>query len=227
MLPVIEIFGPTLQGEGQRIGCKTMFVRLAGCDYGCTWCDSAYTWRADVLARAEAMTAEEICGRLRSLDPSCREVTISGGNPALHDCGALVALLGQEGYLRHVETQGSRPSPWLRAVDSVTISPKPPSSGMDTDWGLLRQTVAVSARPDLKVVVFDQNDYDYAQEVHRRHPGLPFTLQVGNNVGTDDTAALLERLRWMAERALSDPGMQGARVLPQMHVLLWGNKRGV
>ncbi|MDA5453815.1 7-carboxy-7-deazaguanine synthase QueE, partial [Streptococcus thermophilus] len=43
-LPVLEIFGPTFQGEGRAIGQKTMFVRTAGCDYHCDWCDSAFTW---------------------------------------------------------------------------------------------------------------------------------------------------------------------------------------
>ena len=43
-IPVIEIFGPTIQGEGAVIGLKTMFVRTAGCDYSCSWCDSSFTW---------------------------------------------------------------------------------------------------------------------------------------------------------------------------------------
>lgn len=43
-IPVLEIFGPTIQGEGMVIGQKTMFVRTAGCDYSCSWCDSAFTW---------------------------------------------------------------------------------------------------------------------------------------------------------------------------------------
>ena len=42
--PVLEIFGPTIQGEGMVIGRKTMFVRTGGCDYRCSWCDSAFTW---------------------------------------------------------------------------------------------------------------------------------------------------------------------------------------
>ena len=43
-IPVLEIFGPTIQGEGMVVGRKTMFVRTAGCDYSCSWCDSAFTW---------------------------------------------------------------------------------------------------------------------------------------------------------------------------------------
>lgn len=43
-IPFLEVFGPTIQGEGMVIGKKTMFVRTYGCDYGCVWCDTAYTW---------------------------------------------------------------------------------------------------------------------------------------------------------------------------------------
>lgn len=43
-IPVMEVFGPTIQGEGMVMGLKTMFVRTAGCDYSCSWCDSSFTW---------------------------------------------------------------------------------------------------------------------------------------------------------------------------------------
>ena len=57
-LPVLEIFGPTFQGEGRAIGQKTMFVRTAGCDYHCEWCDSAFTW--DGSEKPTRMTADEV-----------------------------------------------------------------------------------------------------------------------------------------------------------------------
>ena len=57
-LPVLEIFGPTFQGEGRAIGQKTMFVRTAGCDYHCDWCDSAFTW--DGSEKPTRMTADEV-----------------------------------------------------------------------------------------------------------------------------------------------------------------------
>jgi 7-carboxy-7-deazaguanine synthase len=56
---------------------------------------------------------------------------------------------------------------------------------------------------------------------------VPLTLQLGNRVGEDTTATLLERLDALADRALSDPRLGDVRVLPQLHVLLWGNRRGV
>jgi len=228
-LPIIEIFGPTLQGEGRVIGRKTLFVRLAGCDWSCSWCDSAYTWRPGVLAPAERLSPAEILARLGGLDGTCRAVTLSGGNPALHDCGALVQALhaAQPRYAVHVETQGSRAPAWLGQVDAVTVSPKGPSSGQGADWAGLEATLRVAADPDLKLVVFDEADLTYTREVRRRYPGLPLTVQLGNRVGGDDAQSLLERLRWLAERVLADPQLPDVRVLPQLHVLLWGNRRGV
>ena len=47
MIPVAEIFGPTIQGEGPHVGMKTMFVRVVGCDFKCAWCDSKFAWKAN------------------------------------------------------------------------------------------------------------------------------------------------------------------------------------
>ena len=63
-IPVLEIFGPTIQGEGRVIGRKTMFVRTAGCDYRCSWCDSAFTWDGSAKEDIKLMT-EEIYNQLK------------------------------------------------------------------------------------------------------------------------------------------------------------------
>lgn len=65
-IPVLEIFGPTIQGEGMVIGQKTMFVRTAGCDYSCSWCDSAFTWDGSAKD-IRWMTAEEIFAELKDI----------------------------------------------------------------------------------------------------------------------------------------------------------------
>jgi 7-carboxy-7-deazaguanine synthase len=226
-LPVIEIFGPTLQGEGRAIGCKTMFVRFSGCDYACSWCDTRYAWDPASLAPSEALAPAAIVERLEGQAGGCRRVTLSGGNPALHDLGPLVRSLRARGWRTHAETQGSLAPAWLAELDSATLSPKGPSSGMPTDWEALARGLALCRDPDLKVVVFDDGDYAHAVEVARRFPGVPLTLQVGNRVGEDRPQDLTERLRWLAERALADPRLGEVRVLPQLHVLLWGNERGV
>jgi 7-carboxy-7-deazaguanine synthase len=225
--PVIEIFGPVIQGEGAMIGRQTHFVRFGGCDYHCAWCDSLYAVEpALVRANSLRMDADAIVSQLQSLNPGTPWVTLSGGNPALHALDTLVDGLHAASYRVAVETQGTRYRPWLARTDLVTISPKPPSSGMTTDWTQLERFLTL---PDasLKVVVFDEADFAYAREVHRRYSAVPFYLQVGNSVGIDTTEALLARLDWLANRALADPAMTQAIVLPQLHVLLYGNRRGV
>ena len=66
-IPVLEIFGPTIQGEGRVIGRKTMFVRTAGCDYRCSWCDSSFTWDGSAKEDIRMMNAEEIYAALYDL----------------------------------------------------------------------------------------------------------------------------------------------------------------
>jgi 7-carboxy-7-deazaguanine synthase len=226
-LPVMEIFGPTLQGEGSVIGLKTMFLRLAGCDYQCLWCDSAYTWKKGELGPVFRMEPGEIAGRLRTAAGGCRNLTITGGNPALHDLTELICLLKADGWSLNVETQGSIAAVWFGAADLVTLSPKGPSSGMKTDWDRLDRAVAVSGRVHLKVVVFDEDDYAFAVSVRRRYPDLSMTVQVGNRVGADRTEDWLTNLNWLAGKVTEDERMQNVTVLPQLHVLLWGNRRGV
>ena len=105
-LPVLEIFGPTFQGEGRAIGQKTMFVRTAGCDYHCDWCDSAFTW--DGSEKPTRMTADEVIEALDALG-TYDYVTLSGGNPALlaANMAELVSKLKARDVTLAVETQGS------------------------------------------------------------------------------------------------------------------------
>ncbi len=63
-IPVLEIFGPTIQGEGMVVGQKTMFIRTAGCDYSCAWCDSAFTWDGSAKDQIRQMTPEDIWDEL-------------------------------------------------------------------------------------------------------------------------------------------------------------------
>jgi 7-carboxy-7-deazaguanine synthase len=239
-IPVLEIFGPTIQGEGMVIGQKTMFVRTAGCDYRCRWCDSAFTWDGSAKEEIRQMTAEQIWERLCELGGDhFSHVTISGGNPVLISAlEELVLLLKKKGIRLAVETQGSRWQDWLYHIDDITLSPKPPSSGMNTDFAMLDHIVEKLAgagrasHMSLKVVVFDDIDFDYAKRVHRRYPDIPFYLQVGNadTAEADDAALrtqLLARLEWLVEKVAQSNELNDVRVLPQLHTLLWGNKRGV
>lgn len=235
-IPVLEIFGPTIQGEGMVVGQKTMFVRTAGCDYSCAWCDSAFTWDGSAKDQIRQMSPEEIWNELVELGgENFSHVTISGGNPVLlKKLDAFLTLLKEKGIRTAIETQGSKWQDWLLHVDEVTISPKPPSSTMKTNFEMLDTVIDKLAGKNfsLKVVVFDDADFDYAKEIHERYPHVPFFLQVGNdNTLTTDDAALISRLlqkyEWLIEKAVRCKEMNDAKVLPQLHALVWGNKRGV
>lgn len=235
-LPVLEIFGPTVQGEGMVIGRKTMFVRTAGCDYQCSWCDSAFTWDGSAKADILQLTPEEIWERLvRIGGRKFNHVTISGGNPALlKNMGELVELLHQNNIQVALETQGSRWQDWLYDIDDLTISPKPPSSLMKTDFNVLDDIISriKKEQTSLKVVVFNQEDLAYAKKVHSRYPELSFFVQVGNeDTATVDNDKLIQKLlnqyEWLIEEVMQDEDLNNVRVLPQLHTLVWGNKRGV
>ncbi|WP_149847111.1 7-carboxy-7-deazaguanine synthase QueE [Paenibacillus sp. 37] len=233
-LPVIELFGPTIQGEGSVIGLKTMFVRLYGCDYKCSWCDSAFTWDGSNKPNIKLLTSTDLIKQLNlSGLEGCTYVTISGGNPALykepiHD---LVTALHNISKKVIVETQGSIWQEWFNEIDILTISPKPPSSKMITNWESLQYIFdnLNHSNVSLKVVIFDELDYEYAKKVHKIYPLVPLFLQVGNSEVTsneDVSRQLLKKLEWLFDLVISDSDMQTARVLPQLHTLIWNNERG-
>jgi 7-carboxy-7-deazaguanine synthase len=239
-IPVMEIFGPTIQGEGMVIGQKTMFVRTAGCDYSCDWCDSSYTWDGSGKDLIRQMDAEEIWSEMRALGgDGFSYVTISGGNPALlKNLSGLVELLKENHINICLETQGSKWQDWFLKIDALTLSPKPPSSGMKTNFEVFDQIVSgleengSLKNASLKIVVFDQVDYEYAKLVHRRYPELPIFLQVGNDdIETGDRmnlmSSLVDKYEWLINKVMFDVEMNNVRVLPQLHVYVWGNKRGV
>ncbi|MFS0724538.1 7-carboxy-7-deazaguanine synthase QueE [Paenibacillus sp. 1P07SE] len=237
-LPVLEIFGPTVQGEGRFIGQKTMFVRTAGCDYSCSWCDSAFTWDGSASSSIRMLSAERVLRELCDLGgDTFAHVTLSGGNPALlPQLGTLIGLLHERGITVALETQGSRYQPWFREVDELTISPKPPSSGMETDWAKLDEIMAQLAdrgdQTSLKVVVFDETDLAFAVRVHDRYPEAAMIVQPGNGELEEQEPQrmlpyLAARYEWLVAAVVASSALRRVRVLPQLHTWLWGNKRGV
>lgn len=235
---ISEIFGPTIQGEGALIGQPTVFVRTGGCDYRCTWCDSLHAVDSRYRADWRAMTAAEVLDHVRALSGRAPVmVSLSGGNPAIQPLGPLIRNGRAQGYRFALETQGSISRDWFAELDVLVLSPKPPSSAMATDWAALRACVDAAAsgpRVVLKFVVFDEADYDFARDASGRFPSLPVYLQPGNHTpprpqdddAIIDTAGILQRMRWLVDRVVADRWF-AAHVLPQLHVLLWGNKRGV
>jgi 7-carboxy-7-deazaguanine synthase len=239
-IPVLEIFGPTIQGEGMVIGQKTMFVRTAGCDYSCAWGDSSFTWDGTGKDDIQQMDAEQIWDELkRQGGDGFSFVTISGGNPALlKGLSSLIEVLKQNQITICLETQGSKWQDWFYEIDELTISPKPPSSKMKTDFAMLDRILKQLTQRkseqhlSLKVVVFDDEDYQYAKYIHERYPTVPFFLQVGNDDSqtTDDTqliSKLLHKYQMLIDKVMNDDHFKKVKVLPQLHTYIWGNKRGV
>lgn len=229
---VSEIFGPTVQGEGALIGQPTVFVRAGGCDYRCSWCDTPHAVDSAYREEWKPMRADDIFARVEELSGhKPLMVSLSGGNPAIQNFAPLIALGKARNYRFALETQGSVAQDWFADLDVLTLSPKPPSSGMKTDWAAFDSCLAAAKNvlSALKIVVFDEADYDYAKDAAKRYPYLPVYLQPGNAAVGENAAnfdALTERMRWLVEKTLHDK-WYSATVLPQLHVLLWGNKRGV
>jgi len=126
-LPVVEIFS-SIQGEGYWTGRAAVFVRLAGCNLHCGFCDTDHTVK-------EVLTVEQICDRVNLISRAIRFVVITGGEPTSHGFGfdGLVDDLQVQGYLVAVETNGCYK--FFSAPDWVTVSPKTPFETLKTQKG--------------------------------------------------------------------------------------------
>lgn len=232
-LTISEIFGPTIQGEGPLIGTPSVFVRTGGCDYRCSWCDTLYAVLPEYKRDWERMEVEEVIDRVRCLsNDKPLLVTLSGGNPAIQDLEPLIDRGHALGYRFAIETQASVAQAWFRKLDFLVLSPKPPSAGRVTPAEHVRRCLdaAGAAVPSaIKVVVFDEADFDYARGIYEHFSGVKFHLQVGNHTPPPaeiDAEGLLERFRWLSQK-LIDASWFDAVLLPQLHVLVWGNQRAI
>ena len=210
-------------------------------------CDTKYTWDKNDpgFKNYQRLTAAEIVSRISELygiDPEESDkpydepmwVTISGGNPVMQMDDELVDLIKRAGYKIQVETQGTIWKPCLMKCDKVVVSPKAPSSGLvPLEQKQVDLWLAMRQRASFKIVVFDDTDFDWADRlytyVRKRAPsGMPtFCLQAGTATQGDVTEVLLEKYRWLVEKWLASGKMSQAIVLPQVHALVWGRKKGV
>lgn len=114
MYRINEIFY-SLQGEGRWAGRAALFIRFAGCNLRCPFCDTDFT-------ASTPYSAEALLRRLQELSPTCRFVVLTGGEPTLQADEALTQLLHQHGYYIAIETNGTHEVP--NGIDWVTCSPK-------------------------------------------------------------------------------------------------------
>lgn len=238
MIAVSEIFGPTIQGEGALIGMPTVFVRTGGCDFRCSWCDTLYAVEPRFKKDWQSMGAEAILAEVNRLsggEPLL--ITLSGGNPALQPLDELLQLGHQQGHSFAMETQGSKAQAWFNRLDHLTLSPKPPSAGMPFRRERFEACLAAAGADtsvSLKLVIADEADYQSAKALAADYPQLPLYLQPCNPAPATpeqperetDIQALNAQLRWLVERVSTDRWYR-PRILPQLHVLIWNNERGV
>lgn len=149
----MEIFY-TIQGEGAWSGNASYFIRLAGCDVGCVWCDVKESWDA---SKYPSLTTEQI---IEKFEPTnCKMVVITGGEPAMYNLNDLTDSLKAKGFRVHIETSGAYPL--TGTFDWVCFSPKKFKKPYE-NFG--------KSADELKVIVFNKSDFEWA-ETYRRDVG--------------------------------------------------------
>jgi 7-carboxy-7-deazaguanine synthase len=240
-IQVMELFGPTIQGEGIMTGTITHFLRVGGCSLRCSWCDSLFAvLPKEILKYRQLMTTWEIIDAIHAL-PWAPYITFTGGDPALQDrLGEIIPTINQTGTQVAVETQGMFFPPWFDMVDVLTFSPKGPSSGnvVDTE-DLVNYLVSLGhkrkQRVCIKVVCFDKEDFAYAMKLYEKLPyhlydAFYFTAgtPVDSSDSWDKTLGVLEIQSVLAGELLiasQTIQMNGKVHLGcQQHVLLWPDK---
>ena len=157
-LPVVEIFY-SLQGEGLRTGQATVFVRFAGCNLACEFCDTDFRLQ-------ETHTASDLTAEIGRIGGECRWVCFTGGEPTIHDLLPLCDLLHRRGYSLQMETNGTRPHPEWK-INHVTVSPKQPQGGRLHSWYEGNAT-------EFKYVVDDDVDLERALQGVQQHGRTTF-----------------------------------------------------
>ena len=206
---ICEIFN-SIQGEGLTMGAPTVFVRTVGCNLRCTWCDTGYSFEG-----GEEMSVDQVLDRIGE----CYRVCLTGGEPMLQeDSPELIRrLLGRRVQVV-LETNGSVDLSGLPDDPLLMISMdiKCPSSGM-TDRMMLSNLDVLGEKDQLKLIIGDQRDLDFAVAFVKDHD-IRANVVFGPVGGTD-------RLEWLVERVLKEN--LDVRVLPQLHKIIWGDRKGV
>ncbi len=143
--PVMEIFH-SLQGEGFNTGKPAVFIRLAGCDVGCSWCDVKESWDADAHP---VMNVEQILEEAAKFPAD--NVVVTGGEPAMYDLGPLTSSLKQAGKTLWLETSGAHPI--TGGWDWICLSPKKFKPVLKENFSLAHE---------LKIIVVNRSDLEWA-----------------------------------------------------------------
>jgi organic radical activating enzyme len=146
VLPIIEDF-ETVQGEGYWTGTPSYFIRLAGCDVGCVWCDTKYSWD---MSKGQEVAIEELLQRVKRC--LIHHVVVTGGEPFMHELTEFTQRFHEAGFFLQVETSGTYPlsGQW----DWITFSPKK-----------FRKPLPIyfDQAHELKVVIYHPKDLEWAE----------------------------------------------------------------
>ncbi|WP_024750237.1 radical SAM protein [Crocosphaera subtropica] len=151
--PIVEIFH-SLQGEGTWTGMSAFFIRLAGCDVHCPWCDQKESWTSKIYPQQSIKTLAEAA---KAANPAM--VVITGGEPLMYDLFPLTKALKKLGLRVHLETSGAYP--FSGQFDWVTLSPKPFKVPHESIYPQVNE---------LKVVITNQEDFHWAEEQEKKVP---------------------------------------------------------
>jgi len=199
----------SIQGEGLMIGVPTYFIRTAGCNLRCVWCDTTYAQE-----EGKEMSVDEIMEMVDDTENIC----VTGGEPMLQaDMPKLIDKLLEADKRIVIETNGSKDISWIPKDERIIVSldVKCPSSGM-SDKCLLSNLKYVGKKDQLKFVIGDQVDLNYAIRYIRENKtdaNVIFCAVGGTN--------LLHIAEEVVHRKLN------VRVLPQLHKIIWGDRRSV
>ena len=149
-LPLVEEFF-TIQGEGFHAGKAAWFIRLGGCDVGCNWCDSRFSWNPDMHPMVKTETIAE-----HAIASGTKSVVVTGGEPLMWNLDFLCSSLKERSVSTFLETSGAYPlsGEW----DWICLSPK---RNMPPDKKICKKA------DELKVIIEDKNDFRWAEEFRR------------------------------------------------------------
>jgi 7-carboxy-7-deazaguanine synthase len=213
-LNVCEIF-KSIQGETVRAGFPSVFVRLAGCNLRCRYCDTKYAWE-----RGTDMTVDEIVSSVTNLG-HFHHITVTGGEPLLqHGTRLLINSFAERGHEVQIETNGSIGVEGLHPACRIILDVKTPSSGEEKSF-LPDNLGMLKAGDEIKFVISDEDDYTYCRfflEKYARSMKPDTTINFSPVLARMPAADL-------AEMILRD-GL-AVRLNVQLHAIVWpdGEKR--
>ena len=220
-MQIIEIY-KSLQGESSYAGLPCVFVRTAGCNLRCVWCDSEYTFKG-----GRRIPVEDVEREVRRLSPDGGLVEITGGEPLLQEAEvvALMERLLAAGFTALLETSGERLLDKVPAQVVKIVDVKCPHSGEGGTFRL-ENLEHLTARDEVKFVVASRKDYEFARDFIREHALSGKVASVilspafrKDATGARDASHCLLDPRELAEWILAD-GLH-ARLGLQIHKFIW------